>query len=74
MLTRQYVEALRVDSVLADQVWELWDTGAISDEMAAWAWWLVAVLGEGNTQSASHLTDDVVFPDDCFDRLRTLKA
>ena len=38
MLTRLYVEALLVDSDLADQVWELWNAGVITDELAAWAW------------------------------------
>ena len=38
MFTRLYIEALLIDSVLADQVWEFWDAGAISDEIAAWAW------------------------------------
>ena len=35
MLVDIYVEALLVDEVLADQVWELWDTKAILDEEAA---------------------------------------
>ena len=38
MLTRLYVEALLTDSRLADQVWELWNAGLISDELAAMAW------------------------------------
>ena len=37
-LPRPYVEALLVDSVLADEVWELWDEGVITDGVAAWAW------------------------------------
>ena len=41
MLTRLYIEALLVDSVLADMVWEAWDSGLIPDEVAAMAWlWL----------------------------------
>ena len=32
-----------MDSVLADQVWELWHEGVITDELAAWAWWLIQV-------------------------------
>ena len=39
MLTRLYVEALLADPILADTVWELWNTGVITDELAAWAWW-----------------------------------
>ena len=31
MLTEIYIEALLVDVELADQVWEAWDTGEISD-------------------------------------------
>jgi len=42
MLTEIYIEALLVDENLADQVWEAWDAGEISDIVAAWAWGLVA--------------------------------
>jgi hypothetical protein len=42
MLTSIYVEALSADSALADQVWDQWDAGAITDEAVAWAWWRVA--------------------------------
>ena len=42
MLTNQYAEALLVDEDLADQVWELWDAGVITDDLAAWAWWRLA--------------------------------
>ena len=38
MLTEIYIEALLVDEDLADQVWELWDTRVITDDLAAWAW------------------------------------
>ena len=38
MLTRLYVEVLLVDSVLADEVWELWVVGMIPDSLAAAAW------------------------------------
>jgi hypothetical protein len=37
-LTRLYVEALLADKYLADQVWELWNAGVITDDLAAWAW------------------------------------
>ena len=36
MLTEIYIEALLVDEELADQVWELWDSGLLSDSVAAW--------------------------------------
>ena len=42
MLVDIYVEALLADEVLADQVWELWNAGVITDEMAAWAWGILA--------------------------------
>ncbi len=32
-----YIEALLVDPNGADQVWEAWDTGEISDAVAVWA-------------------------------------
>jgi hypothetical protein len=43
MLTEHYIQALLVDEDLADLVWELWDQGAIDDELAAIAWMLLAV-------------------------------
>jgi len=42
MLTEIYIEALLVDEDLADQVWEAWDAGLISDELVCIAWWFVA--------------------------------
>ena len=44
MFTRLYVEALLTDSVLADQVWELWNAGVITDSEAVRAWGRVAAL------------------------------
>ena len=41
MLTEIYIEALLVDEELADQVWEAWDAGFVSNELAALAWWLL---------------------------------
>jgi len=35
MLTELHIEALLTDEYLADQVWELWDSGVITDGMAA---------------------------------------
>ena len=43
MLTRLYVEALLADEGLADMVWEAWDAGFISEELAAIAWLVIAV-------------------------------
>jgi hypothetical protein len=48
MLTEIYIEALLANEDLADQVWELWNDGVITDEVAAWAWWLARVLVSGD--------------------------
>ena len=37
MLAEAYIEALLVDEELADLVWDAWDAGLISDDLAAWA-------------------------------------
>jgi len=42
MLTEIYIEALLVDEELADQVWEVWDSGEIDDQTAILAWLRVA--------------------------------
>ncbi len=42
MLTEIYIEALLVDEELADQVWEMWDAGEVSDLTACLAWMLIA--------------------------------
>jgi len=42
MLTRLYVEALLADEDRADQVWEQWNAGVITDDLAAWAWCMLA--------------------------------
>lgn len=42
MLTELYIEALFVDEDLADQVWELWDAGVITDDLAGRAWCILA--------------------------------
>ena len=41
VLADVYIEALLVNQNLADQVWELWDAGVITDEIAAAAWCIV---------------------------------
>ena len=38
MLTRLYIEALLVNTELADQVWDAWGKGEIDDQLA---WWLI---------------------------------
>ncbi len=38
MLTETYIKALLVDEELADQVWEAWNKGEISDGVAAALW------------------------------------
>ncbi len=43
MFTDIYIEALLVDEDLADQVWELWNAGVITDDLAASAWAILAV-------------------------------
>ena len=44
MLTNIYIEALLVDEDLADQVWELWDQGAIDDQLVLIAWMLIVTF------------------------------
>ena len=39
MLTEVYIEILLVDEDLADQVW---DVGMIPDDLAVWAWGILA--------------------------------
>ena len=43
MLTEIYIEALLVDSELADQVWETWNAGETDNEAACIAWTLNAL-------------------------------
>jgi len=52
MLTKIYVEALLVDEELADQVWEAWDKGEISDFVA---WWHIALIDKQCDQSSTTL-------------------
>jgi len=42
MLTEIYIEALLDDEELADQVWEAWEMGEISNFWATWMWIVVA--------------------------------
>jgi hypothetical protein len=43
MLTEIYIEALLVDEELADQVWEAWDAGSVTDAHAELMWRLIVV-------------------------------
>lgn len=43
MLTELYIEALLVIEDMADQVWELWNAGVITDELATRAWCILVV-------------------------------
>jgi len=38
MLTEAYIAALLVDEELADSVWDAWDAGLISDDLASLVW------------------------------------
>ena len=49
MLTEIYIEALLVDEVLADQVWEAWDGGAIDNQTAFHAWLLIAISNKAGS-------------------------
>ncbi len=53
MLAEIYIEALLVDEELADQVWEAWDKGEISDFWAAWAWWTITFNVQQPGQSST---------------------
>ncbi len=44
MLTEIYIEALLVDKELADQVWEVWNTGEADNQTAYIACLLIAML------------------------------
>ena len=43
ILADLYVLAFKVDMDLADEVWDLWHAGVITDEMAALAWGILTV-------------------------------
>ena len=50
MLAEIYIEALLVDQNLADQVWELWNVGMIPDDLAAFAWCILATIRNDKCQ------------------------
>ena len=43
MLIESYIGALLVDKDLADQVWELWNSGLIDNEISTASWGLIAI-------------------------------
>ncbi len=43
MLTEAYIEALLVDEELADWVWEAWNIGIITDDLATMVWAILAI-------------------------------
>ena len=46
MLIELYLEAVLADAVLADEVWELWNEELISTNVAALAWYILAVCAD----------------------------
>lgn len=48
MLTELYIEALLVNEELADQVWDQWYAGLISEDLTALAWCILAVSNNEN--------------------------
>ena len=44
MLTEIYILALLANEELADQVWEAWDAGEISEFVATCAWWAIVIV------------------------------
>lgn len=55
MLIRLYVETLLADEKVADQVWELWNAGDITDDVAALAWFCVQGKPKSTGQGGSSL-------------------
>ena len=51
MLIEIYIEALLVDEELADQAWEAWDAGEVSDLTACLAWMLIAGVCSAHDKS-----------------------
>ena len=44
MLAELYVEALLADEKAADAVWERWNAGLLSDDLAATAWQMIYIF------------------------------
>jgi hypothetical protein len=43
MLESLYADALIADEKAADEIWEIWNAGVITDEMAALVWMILAL-------------------------------
>ena len=43
MLTEIYIEALPVNEELPDQVWELWNSRQVDDQLVCIAWLMIAL-------------------------------
>ncbi len=56
MLTEIYKETLLFSEELADLVWELWNAGVITDELAAMVWGILASGSSG----AHELSNSVI--------------
>ena len=55
MLIELYIDALLADKVLADDVWELWNAGLLPDEVAAWAWCILALTGSQISRASAKI-------------------
>ncbi len=57
MLIEAYIEALLVDEGLADLVWEAWNIGIITDDLAAMVWAILAIrVGQFSVQIPGHFS------------------
>ena len=45
MLIDYYIEALLVDEEAADEIWEAWNAGLVSDDLAARFWFAMVRHG-----------------------------
>jgi len=43
MLTETYIAALLIDEELTELVWEAWNIGIITDDLAAMVWAILAI-------------------------------
>ena len=59
-----YIAALRVDPDAAVQIFALWEARVISDELAGWAWGILAGLHIGTNNFNSELSSDAASTDD----------
>ncbi len=54
MLAEIYIEALLVNEELADQVWELWNAGLITNDLASMAWCILGISGRFEKPNEAH--------------------